>query len=714
MNHKKSLMLFLFFLLSLKINLISQSIYEPVDISKVKSSLDEMGKMWTFDAIPFDYFEKEYGFKPSEEWLNDVMKSALQFTNGCSAAFVSEDGLIMTNHHCARNILPGLSPEGKDYLKDGYYAADLTDEITAPNIFVDQLIQIEDVTSDVIEAMKSGADDKEKVQKRDEKIKSLENNFTEQTGMVCKVVELYNGGKYSMYIYKRYSDIRLVMSPDFQIASTGWDWDNFTYPRYELDFMFFRAYENNKPVKVENYFKFSKQGAEEGESIFVVGRPGSTQRLISVAQLEFLRDKVYKYNLSLFNEIYQVYFELFEKHPERYSELLNMVMSWGNARKSYAGRFMALRDQFVMAKKNDFEKNFREKISADPLLKEEYGHVWDALKNSFDESRKYVDEISAFALPRFGQIRSVYYNIAESIIKYAEQIKLDEDSREAAYKKDKIAETVEAIFPKGIDTELQTKLIRAQLNYIIGILGEDNEIVKKICEGKKGDEGAEILLNKSLLTSKVKVDELLKKTPDEILNSNDPFIYFIQSTKDRLVNLRSKAAEINATIEVLNQQLGEAGFKVYGDQIPPDATSTLRISDGRIKGFEYNGTIAPGKTTFFGLYDRWNSFGKKDYPWGLHERWQQIPQTLDLSIPIGFASTNDIVGGNSGSSVINKNKEVVGIVHDGNLESLAGDFIFLESNNRAVATDSFGLIESLIHVFKTDRLVRELKAGKIE
>lgn len=693
--------------------LYAQSIYEPVDLSKVQSSLDEMGKMWTFDAVPIDYFEQEYNFRPSEQWLNDVMKSALQFTNGCSAAFVSEDGLIMTNHHCGRYILQGLSPEGKDYLRDGYYAENLSDEIKAPELFVDQLLKIENVTNEVLNAMNSGKTDGERVKNRDDKIKELEKKYSDDTGLTCKVVELYHGGKYSMYVYKRYNDIRLVMAPDFQIASTGWDWDNFTYPRYELDFMFFRAYENDKPVKADHYFKFSKKGAEEGEPIFVVGRPGSTQRLISIAQIDFLRDKNYKYSLSLFNEIYKVYFELFEKHPERRSELLNLVMGWGNARKSYAGRYMGLRDEYILTKKKDFENKFREKVNSDPELQKNYGHVWESIKTTLDEYSKYIDEQFAFTLPRSNQMKTVYFTIAEQLIKYAEQMKLSEEERAEEYKKDKLAQTTASIFPASIDEELQQKLVRAHINYISGILGNDDALIKKLYGGKTGDEAAELVLKNSLLTSKENVDSLIGKAPDEILSSNDPFIYFIQNTQGKLKELRNKTSEIEATLKVLNQMLGEAGYKIYGDKIPPDATLTLRISDGTIKDYEYNGTIAPGKTTFFGLYDRWNSFNKKDYPWGLHPRWQKIPEGMDLSTPIGFASTNDIVGGNSGSSVINKNKEVVGLVHDGNLESLAGDFIFLESNNRTVATDSWGLIEALKYVYKTDRLFKELESGKM-
>ncbi|MCL6098851.1 MAG: S46 family peptidase, partial [Bacteroidetes bacterium] len=321
-------------LLFLASGIYSQSIYEPRDLSKVKWSPSDFGTMWTFDNVPVDRFEKEYRFRPTQEWLDDVRLSALQFMNGCSAAFVSADGLIMTNHHCGRGWLHGLSPKGEDYLRDGFYAKTMSEEIKVPNAYVDQLIAIEDVTKEVLDAMQAGKDSNEKIMLRNDKIKELQEKYSKETGLVCNVVELYNGNKFSMYEYRRYSDLRLVMAPDFQIASTGWDWDNFTYPRYELDFMFFRAYENNKPVESEHFFKWSKNGAKEGEPIFVIGRPGSTQRLISVAQMEFLKDHEYNHFLAFYNELYKVYFELFQTvtDPAQHSELLNMVMGVGNAR----------------------------------------------------------------------------------------------------------------------------------------------------------------------------------------------------------------------------------------------------------------------------------------------------------------------------------------------------------------------------------------------
>lgn len=691
----------------------SQSIYEPRDLSKVKWSFSDFGRMWTFDSVPIDTFKNDYGFNPSQEWLDDVRMSALQFSSFCSAAFVSADGLIMTNHHCGRSWLQSLSPKGEDYLRDGFFAKTLSEELKISDAYVDQLMGIENVTNEIIDAMNSVKDNMEKVAQRNSKIKEIEERYSQKTGLVCKVVQLYNGSKYSLYEYKRYNDIRLVMAPDFQVASSGWDWDNFTYPRYELDFMFFRAYENDKPVKCTHFFKWSKQGAQEGEPIFVIGRPGSTQRLASIAEMEYLRDKIYNYNLKFYNELYQVYYDLFKSRTEKHSDWLNMVMSIGNARKSYAGRYMAFGNEYITAKKKDFEKDFMAKVNADSNLSREYGYVWRAIKDNIAEMRKIIDEYSALLMGQ--RIRIPFTTAALNAIKYANQMKLTPENRDDSFKPDSINATIEKLYPKDTDQERDTKLLHALINFIVYTLPEDHIIRKEIFNGKTGSDAVNYLLEISMLSSKEKFVKFLKNSkPEEILNSSDPFIKWVQFGYKRRAELDPQYKEIDNTLSVLNQLLGEAAYKIYGDKIPPDATSTLRISDGRIEGYEYNGTIAPGKTTFYGMYDRWNSFGKKEYPWGLHPRWQKIPDGFDLSIPIGFASTNDIVGGNSGSSVINTNKEVVGLVHDGNIESLAGDFIFLPENNRTVATDAWGLIEALHYYFKADRLVDELRESKIK
>lgn len=688
-------------------------LYKPIDIDTLKYSLNDFGKMWTFDAVPIKMFESKYGFKPSVEWLENVQKSALQFGGGCSAAFVSEDGLIMTNHHCGRGQLTSLQDEGENWLRDGFYAEALADERVVPNLFVDQLIKIVDVTDEIKGEMLKGESDKEKIVLRDSIEARLIREAEAESELVCKIVTLYNGEKYSLYYYKRYNDIRLVMAPDFQIAATGWDWDNFTYPRYELDFMFYRAYDTDgKPVKSEHHFTWSEKGANESEPVFVVGRPGSTDRLLSVSNLEYLRDVVYTNRLALYEELYQVYFELFNKYPKRESELLNDVMGYGNGRKSYAGRLYGLSKPELMAKKINFEKELRSKVDESPELSEKYKNLWNDIDKVISELRKTSSEYYGYQPQRRGA--SAYFKIAYAIIDYAEEMKKEEADRSSLYKKENLQNTIKNIFPDSIDVEFNNLLIRAHANTVTSILGNNNELLKKLYGGKTGNEAVEFALGNSLISTKENFDLLLAKTPVEILNSSASFIQFIVESKPIYEKLEEERKDLDDKLTILNQRLGEAVFDVFGENISPDATSNLRISDGVIKGYEYNGTIAPGKTTFYGLWDRYISFGKKTYPWGLHPRWQTPPAELDLSIPIGFASTNDIVGGNSGSSIINKNMEVIGLAHDGNLESLAGHFIFDETNNRTVASDSWGIMEALKHVYKTDRLVNELLNCKLK
>jgi len=687
-------------------------LYKPIDIDTVKYSLDDFGKMWTFDSVPVDKFENQYGFKPSVEWLDNVQKSALQFGGGCSAAFVSANGLIMTNHHCGRGQLTSMQDEGENWLRDGFYAETLDDERLVPNLFVDQLIRIEDVTDEIKEAMSVGETDSDKIESRDSTKAKIISEREAESGLVCKIVTLYNGGKFSLYYYKRYSDIRLVMAPDFQIAATGWDWDNFTYPRYELDFMFYRAYdENGKPVKSNNHFTWSKKGAEEGEPIFVVGRPGHTDRLLSVSNLEYLRDVVYTNRLALYEELYQVYFELFSKYPERESELLNSVMGFGNGRKSYAGRLFGLSKPELMKKKESFENELRKKVKESPELNEKYGKLWDEIEKVVTELRKTSAQYYGYAPQRRGA--AVYFTIAQKLIEYAHEMQKDGEQRSPLYNEENLEKTVGDIYPDSIDVEFNNLLLRAHANTVTSILTKDDLLLNKLYGSNTGNYAVQYALSKTLISTIEDSSLIFSLTPDEILKADDSFIQFVLQSNIIFDSLSVERRNLENTLTILNQKLGEAVFEVFGENISPDATSTIRISDGVIKGYEYNGTIAPGKTTYYGLWDRYISFGKKTYPWGLHPRWKTPPAELDLSIPIGFVSTNDIVGGNSGSSLINKNMEVVGLAHDGNLESLAGHFIFDETNNRTVSTDSWGLLESLKHVYKTNRLVKELVNSRI-
>lgn len=691
--------------------LAQQSIYTPYQKADVQFSPEDFGKMWTFDNFPFDYIKSTYNLELSAEWLEDTRLSALQFGNGCSGAFVSANGLIMTNHHCARDAMVSTEKEGEDLFKTGFYAETIDGERKIPGLFVDQLVLMEDLTQEVLSAAAESEDNSEKVKLVQEKIKSLEEAYSEETGLVCQIVTLYNGTKYTMHGYRRYNDIRLVMAPEFQIASTGWDWDNFTYPRYELDFMFFRAYENDKPVPVKNYFEWSENGASEEEPIFVVGRPGNTDRQLSVAHLEYLRDTQFKALLLLFNGVYNSNRELYEKYPDRESELLNQVMSMGNARKVYAGRIQGLSDEYLLSLKKNFETDLQSKIEASPALKAKYGNLFNSISNVVEELRSCFPGDWGYRTFRFSQ--SVWFDYAEQIVKIAEQKKLPADERDEGYSDDAISEKIKVMSEFAFDAELNHLLLQAHAEYLFYMLGKEDPLYNSMYGGLSGFDAAEFALGHSYFSTPVNLEIFLNEDPDAILNSDDPFIHFVQYTRETLPEIMAKKQEALNTLTVLNQQLGMAIAEVYGNQLPPDATSTLRITDGTVKGYEYNGTIAPGITTFYGLYDRFNSFDGSTYPWGLPDKWKTVPEGMDLATPLNIASTNDIVGGNSGSSIINQKGEVVGLVFDGNMESLWGSYVFMPSKNRSIAVDSRGLMAALEYVYKTDRLIKELKSGKI-
>lgn len=690
---------------------LSQITFAQNTLSENTDYITDFGKMWTFDDLPLDYFQDKYGFEPDEKWIERVQKSALQFGRGCSGAFLSADGLIMTNHHCARNGLLSVQEEGEDLFKTGFYAETLQEERQIEGLFVDQLMKIVDVTDEIISAMDEVENNDEKIEVKNNKIKEIQSKYAEETGLEVKVVTLYNGAKYSLYLYKRYNDIRVVMAPEFQIASTGWDWDNFTYPRYELDYMFLRAYEENgEPMKNDYYFDFSPEGAEEGEPIFIIGRPGNTDRQVSVAQLEYLRDVRYPFLVNYMDEVYCAYFDMFERYPERESELLNAVMGYGNSRKSLGGRLMGLEDEKLMKRKKSFEEKVRTQVSEDPELAKSYEHLWKSLENLFEERNQIGNKEFIYQLMPWGG--SKYLSMAKNVYELTEQLSLSEDEREEKYKPDNLKSTIENIYLEDFDEELNKKLLRAFVSSIYHEFGAEGESTQKLFDGNKGDEAVDYLLSKSLLENREKFLSVVDMSGEEILNSEDPLINFLKTTRDELEKIQKRTKELNETQSVLNQELGKLIVKLYGDQMPPDATSTLRLSDGVIKGYEYNGTLAPGKTTYYGMYDRYFSFGEKLYPWGLTPNWQTPPDDLDLKTPLNFAATLDIVGGNSGSSIVDKNAEVIGLVFDGNMESLAGDYLYMPEANRAVAVDSKGLIESLKHVYQTDRLIKELLNGR--
>lgn len=678
------------------------------DPDTVQAQKFDTGKMWSFDYPPFEYFEKTYGFAPDQEWFDDVRLSALRVP-GCTSSFLSGDGLMMTNYHCAEGLVRRVQKEGEDLVTNGFFAKTLADERKIPNYYTEQLAFVKDVTEEVQTAVSAGKTNEEKAKLKEEKSKQLIEQYNKESGLNCQFVSLFNGGKYSIYGYKRYDDIRLVFVPEYQTAFFGGDYDNFTYPRYNLDCAFLRAYENDKPVQAEHFFKFSTNGIKQGEPIFTVGNPGFTQRLKTVAFLEYARDISYR-NLSF---QYDNYFNELERlksvkpaNKDSYEQIRRQI---GNGQKVFHQVYKGLTDQYMLARKKAFQREIQEKVWNDRELKEQYGTIWENIEKTRMEMRNVGPKIASYTLNNNFSAR--YFFIAKNLVELAKQLQKPEDQREAQYKSAKLDSTINAIYPEKLDELLEETKLAIQADYIRMNLGDNDQIVKKIFESKKGKEAAEFMIDKSVVVNRDDVIELAKDGADAIMNSDDPFIYYIKETQDKLPELQKQAKEIAATEQVYDDMLGQVVFKIYGTSIPPDANFTLRISDGVLQNFDYNGTMAPTATTFYGMYDRWYSFNK-EYPWNLAPKWEN-PKALDISTPYNITSTNDIVGGNSGSAVINKNAEVVGLAFDGNMESIYGNFIYMTHNNRCVAVDARGMMEAFDKIYKAERLVNELKEGKL-
>lgn len=437
---------------------VKESNQSWLKLDTVKAQRFDTGKMWTFDFPPVEYFKEAYNFTLTDDWLNNVRMSALRFANYCSASFVSGDGLVMTNHHCARESVTEVTMEGEDLHKYGFYAEKLEDERKVPGLYVDQLVLIEDVTKEIHDAIDEGKTEEEKAANKKKKSDEIVARYKENTGLEIQVISFYNGGRYSVYGFKRYNDVRLVFAPETELGYFGGDPDNFTYPRYSLDCSFFRVYDDEgNPLKTEHFFKWSPNGAKVGEPVFVVGNPGRTNRLFTVAQLEYQRDFQYPLTLLMLNQLENAYKEMLDEYPERSLEFMDTYFGFANSRKAFTGILSGLRDPYLMQRKIDFEASFKARIDAKPELKAKYGHLWDAIKNTRFEISKIAYESNAYNLAPI--ITPQYFGIAKNIITWAEQMKLPEEERLEPYKGDMKKETADKLFPDEFDAAYQNKIL---------------------------------------------------------------------------------------------------------------------------------------------------------------------------------------------------------------------------------------------------------------
>jgi hypothetical protein len=649
--------------------------------------------MWTFDNPPTRLVQEKYNFAITQQWLDHVRLSSVRLNDGGSGSFVSPTGLLLTNHHVALGQLQKNSTPEHDYVKSGFYARTPEEEIKSPDLEVNVLVSLENVTARVQDALKGARNAEQEFAKRKDVIAAIERESLEKTGFRSDVVTLYQGGEYWLYRYKKYTDVRIVFAPEQQIAFFGGDPDNFTYPRHDLDFALFRVYENGQPIRSANYLKWNPKGAADGELVFVSGHPGSTQRSDTLAQLEAERDLYEPATLKILHNRIDTLKKYSATGPEASRRAMAQIFSLENSLKAYDGREKGLEDKRVMDAKRTDETKFRAQVAANPQWKAAYGNAWDQIA----AAEKKVQ--TRFKEQYFHGLNSSLASLAQQIVQYVAEIKKPDGERLAGYHESQLESLKLGLFsPAPIYPDMEIARITGALELDLAEVGPNDPWVKMVMNGKSPREVATELVNGTKLTDPEVRKKLVEGGESAVAASTDPMIVLARKL-DPVRRELTKWLEDN--VQSVEQRAGEQ-LGTY-----PDATFTLRLSYGQVKGYPMNGTIAPPMTTMYGLYDRSASFGDKD-PFELPQRYVDGRTKLDLSTPFNFVSTNDIIGGNSGSPVVNKNGEIVGLIFDGNIESLVGDFVYEGETNRAVAVHTAAITEALRKIYGADALANEL------
>ncbi len=661
----------------------------------------DYGKMWTFEFPPKEWFKEAYNFTADDKWFEDVRKSSLRFASWCSASFVSPNGLIMTNHHCSRDAVTVLQKEGENFDKNGFYAKTLEEERRHKDLFVEQLIMVEDITARMLKIMDKAKDDNQRKQFQDSALTLMVNEYKAKEGwnkLRIQPVTYYSGGKFSLYGYKRFSDIRLVFIPETDLGFFGGDPDNFTFPRYTLDCTFWRAYdENGKPLDTRNnYFKFNTDGVKEGEPVFVIGNPGNTERYRTVKQLEFDRDYRFPMQLEILNNRIKLMEKEYAANPN--IDLQNDIFGLANSQKAFAGILGGLENPKLIARKKATEDEIRKNTK---LKKEDY---WSELETIIEGLKKYIGTVT---LAGPSGLKGDVVNLIFTLGQYEKALENPQNNRIL----DKLRADIKN-YSTEINSEREKEYFTLYLNELKKFRHPEYNFIDKILDGKTPEARAEKIMKKTDFTESEKVDKLLAMDYKKFMKADDPLLEVMRIVVPKYNEAMNAYQSTAPRRKALEARIANSVFAVKGTNLPPDATFTLRISDGVVKGYNYNGTIAPYKTSYYGLYDRFNSFNKK-YPFALPERWEN-PSSELLKSPLNFVATNDIIGGNSGSPIVNQNKEAVGLIFDGNIESLPGNFIYDETSNRSVAVHAGGIVAALKYVYKADRLYGELTMEKIQ
>jgi len=666
--------------------------------------------MWTFDNPPLKQLKERYGFEPTREWLDQLRLASARFNDGGSGSFVSPHGLVLTNHHVALGQLQKVSTPAKNYVKDGFYARTEAEELKCPDLEINVLVNMEDVTARVRAAVKPGMSDEAALKARKAEIAGIEKESLDKTGLRSDVISLYQGGEYWLYQYKKYTDMRLVFAPEQQIAFFGGDPDNFTYPRYDVDFALFRVYENDKPVENHAYLKWNAKGAGDGELVFVSGNPGSTSRDETMAQIETERDVIMPVVLKALNRLLESAKQYASQGPEQARQATNVIFGVSNSLKAYDGRAQGLADKNLIDKMQKDEASFRARVASNPAWEKAYGGAWDAIARAEVAHRQMAKTSLLYSIRG-----SRLWGMALQIVQYTAEVKKPDGERLQGFHDSQVESLRFRLFsPAPVYPGFEKVMLTAGLQLAQEGLDPNDPFLKAVLGSRSPSEVATEAVDGTKLADPAFRKSLVEGGVAAVQASNDPMIALAR-TVDPFDRKRIKAFEDNVeSVETpAGEMIGQARFAVYGKSLYPDATFTLRLGYGAVKGYPMNGTEAPPMTTFYGLYDRAYSFGLK-FPFNLPARYMERRTRIDLTGPLDFVNTCDIIGGNSGSPVVNRQGELVGLIFDGNIESLVGDFVYYEVNNRAVAVHSGAIIEVLREIYDAAPLADELEGKPVD
>ncbi|HPF39150.1 MAG TPA: S46 family peptidase [Phycisphaerae bacterium] len=664
--------------------------------------------MWLLNNLPRTELKQKYGFEPTDDWVNHIQKASVRFGNGGSASFISPHGLVMTNHHVGADAVQNLSSAEHNYMRDGFYAPTNADELKCPDVELNVLMEIRPVTDRINAAVTKDMSPADAATARQKVMSEIEREAQAETGMKPQIVTLYRGARYDLYLYKRYTDVRLVMAPEAGIGFFGGDLDNFNYPRYNLDITFFRAYEDGRPASTPDFFRFSNAGIKENDLIFISGHPGRTRRLYTVAHLEFLRDTWLPLILNCYYQREVALLQLAARGEEQDRIAREDLLYIQNGRKAFTGMLTGLQDARIMSQKRREEQTLRSFwMNAN---KDAGSDPWARLDAAIREVNSWYRAYFLLENRRTGLCR--LQGIATKLVRAATERAKPDAERLPEYRDASLASLELDLFSEApIHMELERVRLEDGLMRIARILGGDHPAVADALGGVDPGSRAAALLAGTKLAD-INVRRSLYEGGLEAINaSSDPMIKFAMQIDRHGLALRKRYEDIFESVETeAYADIADARFSKYGERVYPDATFTLRLAYGTVKGQHEDGRNVDPFTTIGGAFEHAEAHHNRP-PFDLPERWVRGKSRLNLSTPFNFITTNDIIGGNSGSPMLNRNGDIIGIVFDGNIESLVWDFQFDERQGRSVGVDARAIIETLKNLYNADALVKEITGG---